>query len=132
MHYLRKKLLKSPIYMSDYSVVNEDRVEPFYTQNLTLLNSTLQIFGDISMTTFDEREKAFENLYAHDEELRFKVNDVYSNELVNLVASGKDEDSVLNKVQKDTVNKGHCVSKDALSEKYSQLHNEARDHIMSC
>jgi len=103
------------------------------------------------MTTFDEREKAFENLYAHDEELRFKVNaktakmlgqwvaklvglgeDVYSNELVNLVASGKDEDSVLNKVQKDTVNKGHCVSKDALSEKYSQLHNEARDHIMSC
>lgn len=25
------------------------------------------------MTTFDEREKAFENKYQHDEELRFKV-----------------------------------------------------------
>ena len=28
---------------------------------------------DISMTTFDDRENAFENRYAHDEEMQFKA-----------------------------------------------------------
>ena len=30
-------------------------------------------FGKDSMTTFDDRERAFETKYAHDEELRFRV-----------------------------------------------------------
>ena len=26
------------------------------------------------MTTFDDRERAFENMYAHDEEMKFKAD----------------------------------------------------------
>ncbi|MCY1128010.1 DUF1476 domain-containing protein [Frigidibacter sp. RF13] len=39
------------------------------------------------MTTFDERENAFENKFAHDEELRFKVA-ARRNKLVGLWAAG--------------------------------------------
>lgn len=100
------------------------------------------------MTTFDDRQKAFEEKFAHDEELRFKANvkaakllgewaaqeiglskDVYVNELVNMVTSGKDEEELLDKVHKDAVNKGKQLSKDALSEKFSSLQNQARDYV---
>jgi hypothetical protein len=40
------------------------------------------------MTTFDEREKAFERKFAHDEELRFKAT-VRRNKLVGLWAAEK-------------------------------------------
>jgi hypothetical protein len=43
---------------------------------------------DISMTTFDEREKAFESKFAHDEELRFK-SIVRRNKLFGLWAADK-------------------------------------------
>lgn len=39
------------------------------------------------MTTFDERENAFENKFAHDEDLRFKVA-ARRNKLVGLWAAG--------------------------------------------
>ncbi|WP_284162797.1 DUF1476 domain-containing protein [Frigidibacter sp. SD6-1] len=39
------------------------------------------------MTTFDERENAFENKFAHDEELRFKVA-ARRNKLAGLWAAG--------------------------------------------
>ncbi len=39
------------------------------------------------MTTFDEREHAFENKFAHDEELRFKA-EARRNKLVGLWAAG--------------------------------------------
>lgn len=32
-----------------------------------------ELFESLSMTTFDRREEAFENLFAHDEEMRFKA-----------------------------------------------------------
>jgi hypothetical protein len=40
------------------------------------------------MTTFDNREKGFENKFAHDEELAFKAN-ARRNKLVGLWAAGK-------------------------------------------
>ena len=39
------------------------------------------------MTTFDEREKAFEKKFEHDQELQFKVN-VRKNKLLGLWAAG--------------------------------------------
>lgn len=39
------------------------------------------------MTTFDDREKAFENKFAHDEEMRFKA-EARRNKLVGLWAAG--------------------------------------------
>ncbi len=100
------------------------------------------------MTTFDDRKKAFEDKFAHDEELRFKAKvkaakllaewaanqiglepDVYKTELVNMVTSGKDEDALLSKVHNDAVNKGKQLSKSALLEKFSELQNQARQHV---
>lgn len=40
------------------------------------------------MTNFDDREQAFENKFAHDEELRFKVS-VRRNKLLGLWAAGQ-------------------------------------------
>jgi hypothetical protein len=40
------------------------------------------------MTTFDKREEGFENMFAHDEELRFKAN-ARRNKLLGLWAAGK-------------------------------------------
>lgn len=39
------------------------------------------------MTTFDDREKAFENKFAHDEEMKFKA-EARRNKLVGLWAAG--------------------------------------------
>lgn len=102
------------------------------------------------MTTFDERERAFEEKFAHDEELKFKATvktakllaewaafqiglspEVYSAELVNMIASGKSEDQVLEKVLKDAVNKGKQLSKEALHEKFLQLQNQARHNVIN-
>ena len=39
------------------------------------------------MTTFDDREKAFENKFAHDEEMKFKA-EARRNKLVGMWAAG--------------------------------------------
>lgn len=102
------------------------------------------------MTTFNEREKAHEDKFAREEELRFKTKvkaakllakwaaneiglsvDVYVNELVNMVTSGSDVDELLDKVAKDAVNKGKNLSKAALAEKYSSCENQAKDIILN-
>jgi hypothetical protein len=48
----------------------------------------ISIGEDCRMTTFDEREKAFERKFAHDEELRFKST-VRRNKLTGLWAAEK-------------------------------------------
>jgi hypothetical protein len=75
------------------------------------------------MTTFDKREEGFENMFAHDEELRFKANarrnkllglwaaqkmglsgaaaDAYSKEIVVADFEEAGDDHVLRKVSKD-------------------------------
>ena len=102
------------------------------------------------MTTFNEREKAYEEKFAHDEELRFKARvkaakllaewaaneiglspEVYVNELVNMVTAGKDEDELLDRIATDALNKGKSLSKAALAEKYSSCQNQARDYVIN-
>lgn len=65
------------------------------------------------MTSFDEREKGFENKYAHDEELNFKTN-ARRNKLLGLWAAeklGKTGDSATqyakDVVESDFTSEGH-------------------------
>lgn len=97
------------------------------------------------MTTFDERQKGFEDKYAHDEELMFKarahavkllglwvaekagLSDGYAGELVNLVGSGKSEEAVLQKVQKDALQNGQNLSLELLQQKLEQCMSESKE-----
>jgi hypothetical protein len=101
------------------------------------------------MTTFDNREKAFEEKFAHDEELRFKAHvkaaklmgewaaleiglsaDVYASELVNMVTGGKKDEALFEKIQKDAINKGKTLSIAAITEKFIELQNQALQHVI--
>ena len=103
------------------------------------------------MTTFDEREQAFENKFAHDQELEFKAT-ARRNRLLGLWAGGLmglvdphledyaqavvksevdqpgDED-VLRKVWKDLSASGAKVSETAVRAKMEELMAVARDQI---
>jgi len=105
------------------------------------------------MTTFDDREKAFENKYAHDAEMQFKANarrnkllglwaaellglkgadaDTYAREVVisDLEESG-DED-VYRKVKGDLDSKGVAVSEVELRSKMSALIVVAKEQVFS-
>jgi hypothetical protein len=105
------------------------------------------------MTTFDEREKAFEKKFAYDEELRFKAT-VRRNKLFGLWAAGKlgltgeeaadyakavvkadftepgDED-VLRKVRADFVAKNVDVSEHQVQRALTELMAEALSQIES-
>jgi hypothetical protein len=60
------------------------RPQPLFgTARVTI--SVLHIWG-ITMTTFDDRESAFENKFAHDEEMQFKIT-ARRNKLVGLWAA---------------------------------------------
>lgn len=102
------------------------------------------------MTTFDDRQKAYEDKFAHDEELSFKAKvkaaklfatfvaeecglpvDAYKNEFVNLVTSGKNEDALIEKAISDSENKGKKHSKEGLSERYSQCLAKAKELILA-
>lgn len=65
------------------------------------------------MTTFDDRESAYENKYAHDEEMKFKI-EARTNKLLGLWAagllgkSGDDADAyALEVVKSDFLEAGH-------------------------
>ncbi len=102
------------------------------------------------MTTFDKREQAFENKFAHDEEMQFKAN-ARRNKLLGLWAaeklglSGADAESyakdvvisdmeevgdedVYRKVKGDL---GADVSEEELREKMSSLIGVAREQILN-
>ena len=100
------------------------------------------------MTTFDDRQKAYEDKFAHDEELRFKATvkaaklfgqwvaeqaglpkDAYAQELVNLITQGKNEEVIIKKAEGDAASKGKKLSAEALSQKYAQCLNEAKQKI---
>jgi hypothetical protein len=105
------------------------------------------------MTTFDDREKAFENKFAHDEELEFKAA-ARRNRMLGVWAAGLmglegdhveeyaravvksdfeqpgDED-VLRKVYKDLSASGVKVSEGAVRGKMEELLAVARDQIKS-
>ena len=105
------------------------------------------------MTTFDDREQAFENKFAHDQELEFKAT-ARRNRMLGLWAAGLmglegahledyaqavvksevdqpgDED-VLRKVWKDLSASGAKVTEGAVQAKMQELMAIARDQIKS-
>jgi hypothetical protein len=105
------------------------------------------------MTTFNDREKAFEDKYKHDQELQFKV-EVRRNKLLGLwVAemlglSGADAEAyakevvaadfeepgdadLIRKIQGDTQPKNIDLSEHRLRKKMDELVAVAKDQIMS-
>jgi hypothetical protein len=100
------------------------------------------------MTTFDKREKAFEEKYKHDQDLQFKV-EVRRNKLLGLwVAdllglSGADAEAysadfeepgdadLIRKIQADTAPKSIDLSEHRLRKKMDELVVAAKDQIMS-
>ena len=102
------------------------------------------------MPTFDDRENAFENKFAHDEQMNFKA-EVRRNKLVGLWAAellgktGEDADAYAREVIKsdfeeagieDVVRKvagdlGDLADADTIREKMAQLLVEAKAQIMN-
>lgn len=105
------------------------------------------------MTTFDNRKDAFENKFAHDEELRFKAM-ARRNKLLGLWAaerlgkSGTDaeayaksvvladfeeagDDDVLRKVQADLEAAGHPTSEGELRSRMSELLGRAVEEVQA-
>lgn len=105
------------------------------------------------MTTFDDRENAFENLYAHDAEMQFKA-EARRNKLLGLWAAGQmgmtgdaadayaksvviedlkeaGDDDVFRKVSADLAAKDAAVSDDALRGRMRELLTEAKEQILT-
>jgi len=105
------------------------------------------------MTTFDDREQAFENKFAHDEELEFKAV-ARRNRMLGLWAAGlmglegdhledyakvvvksevehPDDEDVLRKVWKDLSASGAKLTEGAVRAKMDELLAIARDQIKS-
>lgn len=102
------------------------------------------------MSTFEDRENAFENKYAHDAEMQFKAEarrnkllglwaaelmgksgdeaDAYAKEVVKADFEEAGDDDVLRKVSGDLDGK---ASDDAIREKMNELLAEAKAQIMS-
>ena len=105
------------------------------------------------MTTFDERENAFENMYAHNAEMQFKA-EARRNKLLGLWAAEKmglsgdaadayaksvviedlkevgDED-VYRKVSADLAAKGADVAEEELRRRMQEFLSEAKTQIVS-
>lgn len=105
------------------------------------------------MSGFDDREKAFENKFAHDENLRFKVEartsklfgewaagkmgltgdkaKQYGQEVVgaNLEESGFDD--ILRKVRTDFAKHNIEMSDHTLQSELDDIHTEARNQVMN-
>ena len=105
------------------------------------------------MTTFDAREKAFENKFAHDEELIFKARarrnrlfgewlagklglsgDAVKEYAGSVVAADLEEEGdadVIRKVVADAEAKGLSMSADEFQEKLSSFMPVAQEQVMS-
>lgn len=82
------------------------------------------------MTTFDDRESAYENKYAHDEEMKFKIS-ARTNKLLGLWAAdlmGKSGDEAeayaLEVVKSDFIEAGH---EDVIRKVVGDLNGEVSD-----
>ncbi len=105
------------------------------------------------MTTFDDREKAFEAKYEHDQELQFKVN-ARRNKLLGLWAAGlmgktgadaeaygkeivmadfeKPGDSdVMHKLMKDLAAAGKPMEEHTIRKESDRLADEAKKQVMT-
>jgi len=104
------------------------------------------------MTTFDNRENAFENLYAHDAEMQFKAEarrnkllghwaaakmgligdaaDAYAKSVVIEDLKEAGDDDVFRKVAADLAGKGVTVSDEELRSQMTGLLSEAKSQIV--
>jgi len=104
------------------------------------------------MSTFDEREKGFEQKYKHDQELQFKVNarrnkllglwaaeqmgitgsaaEAYSKEVIAADFEKPGDSDVLEKVHKDLNAKGRAVTEAQIRKQMDQLLAIAKQQIM--
>lgn len=105
------------------------------------------------MTMFDEREKASENKWKHDQELRFKIT-ARRNKLLGLWLAGKlglagdaaqdyaksvvvadldrpGDDDVVEKVMADIKAKGLPIEERKIRKKLIELFEEARKQVMA-
>lgn len=105
------------------------------------------------MTTFDDKERAAENKFAHDEELKFRVHarrdklfglwvaeklgrtgdaaEKYAKEMVLLDLEKNGEQQVLGKVEADLKKAGVALTTAALKAQLQKLHDVALKQIMS-
>ncbi|MGE0424658.1 MAG: DUF1476 domain-containing protein [Reyranellaceae bacterium] len=105
------------------------------------------------MSTFDEREKAFENKFKRDQELQFKVNnrrnrllglwaaaqlnkvgpdaDAYAKEVVMSDFDKPGDDDVLQKVLGDLTAAGKPVDAAAIRKQMDKLIEEAKQQVMT-
>lgn len=105
------------------------------------------------MTTFNEREKAFEDKYKHDQELQFKVEvrrnkllglwvaellglegadaEAYAKEVVSADFEEPGIDDVVRKVMGDVTAKSVDLSEHRLRKKMDELTDEAKTQIMN-
>ncbi len=104
------------------------------------------------MTSFDDREKAFENKFKHDEELKFKINarairlfgfwaaaqlgltgsdiDTYAESIIEEDFSHPGVKDVLRKVQKDLSDKGVDMTEHHLENEFNEHLVAAREAVM--
>jgi hypothetical protein len=104
------------------------------------------------MTTFDEREKAFEKKYEHDQELKFKVNarknkllglwaagligksgadaDAYSKEVVLADLEKPGDSDVIAKLVKDLAAAGKPMEEHTIRRQAERMAEEAKAQIM--
>jgi hypothetical protein len=105
------------------------------------------------MTTFDEREKAFENKFMVDEELRFKVAarrdrllglwaaeqmgktgaeaEAYASDLVSIDVDTPGDAEVIEKVGRDLRAAGKPIADHTVRARMHEFHAEARRQILS-
>ena len=105
------------------------------------------------MTTFDEREKAFEKKFAHDSEMQFKAEarrnkllglwaaekmglsgseaEAYAKSVVLEDLKEKGDDDVFRKVKGDLEAKGVEVSDEEIRKRMRELLREAKAQIMA-
>ncbi len=105
------------------------------------------------MTTFNKREKAFEDKYKHDQDLQFKVEvrrnkllglwvaemlglagadaDAYAKEVVSADFEEPGDADVVRKIQADVQPKNIDLSEDRLRKKMEELTAVAKQQIMS-
>lgn len=105
------------------------------------------------MTTFDDREKAYENMFAHDAEMQFKANarrnkllglwaaellglkgadaDSYAREVVISDLEEAGDEDVYRKVKGDLDAKGIAVSETDLRGKMASLIHIAKEQVFT-
>jgi hypothetical protein len=105
------------------------------------------------MTTFNDREKAFEDKYKHDQELQFKVEvrrnkllglwvaemlglsgadaEAYAKEVVSADFEDPGDADLIRKIQGDTQPKNIDLSEHRLRKKMDELVAVAKEQIMS-